>query len=348
MISNIIRNFNRKEEEVNVGPYLEFKSSTPMTITPNYTNTGITLQYSLDTITWTNIAAKVATPSANTIYFRGRATGTKSLFTNTTPSNAWLFTGATNLEVYGDITMLLQDTLGGMVSDVALGNYAFAYMFYNCAALLKASELPATTLGSSCYSYMFSNCTSLTVAPELPATTLATSCYQNMFYGCTSLTTPPELPATTLANYCYSVMFYGCTSLTIAPTLPATTLAPNCYSSMFYGCTSLTTAPTLPATTLASSCYGSMFYNCTSLTTAPTLPATTLATSCYGGMFYRCTKIKLSTTKTGNYQTAYRVPTVGTGMTATNALLNMFTGTGGTFVGSPTINTTYYTENQVI
>jgi hypothetical protein len=37
MISNLIKNFNRKE--VNVGTYLTFKSSTPMTITPNYTNT---------------------------------------------------------------------------------------------------------------------------------------------------------------------------------------------------------------------------------------------------------------------------------------------------------------------
>ena len=50
MISNLIKNYNRKEvkEEVNVGTYLEFKSSTPMTITPNYTNTGVTLQYSLN------------------------------------------------------------------------------------------------------------------------------------------------------------------------------------------------------------------------------------------------------------------------------------------------------------
>ena len=52
MISNLIKNFNRKEviEEVNVGPYLTFKSSTPMTIAPNYDNSGITLQYSLDKV----------------------------------------------------------------------------------------------------------------------------------------------------------------------------------------------------------------------------------------------------------------------------------------------------------
>ena len=273
MISNIIRNFNRKEEDINVGPvgpYLEFRSSTPMTITPNYTNTGITLQYSLDTITWNNISAKGVTPSANIIYFRGSATGTKSLFTANSTSNAWIFTGATNLEAIGNINMLIQDALGGSIED------------------------------------------------------------------------------TTLANRCYNSMFYNCTSLVTAPTLPATTLATSCYNSMFYNCTSLTTTPELPATTLATSCYSGMFYNCTNLTTPPVLPATTLANNCYSYMFRGCIKIKLSTTKTGSYVNEYRVPTVGTGTNVTGALTDMFTGTGGTFKSTPTINTTYYTENQVI
>ena len=271
MISNLIKNFNRKE--VKEGTYLTFKSSTPMTITPNYTNSGITLQYSRDAVNWINTAAKGVTPSSKVIYFRGRATGTKSLYTGNVTTNAWIFTGATNLEVNGEITMLLQDTLGGMVRDIPLGSYAFAHMFYNC----------------------------------------------------TSLTTAPTLPATTLANNCY-----------------------NCYNGMFRGCTSLTTAPALPATTLASACFAHMFYNCTSLTTAPALPATTLANNCYDAMFYSCTKIKISTTKTGSYQTAYRVPTIGTGVTATNALTNMFTDTSGTFTGTPNINTTYYTENTIV
>ena len=246
MISNLIKNFNRKEkkEDISVVPYLEFKSSTPMTITPNYTNTGITLQYSLDKVTWNNISAKAVTPSAKVIYFRGSATGTKSLFTSSDTSNAWIFTGATNLEANGDITMLLQDVLGSKVSDVPLYNY----------------------------------------------------CYSNMFYNCTSLVTAPTLPATTLADYCYSYMFYGCTGLTTAPELPATDLTYGCYDSMFKG----------------------------------------------------CTKIKLSTTKTGDYVNEYRVPTVGTGIDIESALDYMFDLTGGTFVGTPTINTTYYTENQVI
>lgn len=152
----------------------------------------------------------------------------------------------------------------------------------------------------------------------------------------------------TMANDCYANMFLNCKSLTTAPALPATTLANGCYYQMFYGCTSLTTAPELPATTLAEYCYRYMFYGCTSLTTAPELPATTLAVECYQGMFYGCTKIKLSTTQTGEYQTAYRIPKSGTGTTASDALYNMFVSTGGTFTGTPEINTTYYTSNTVV
>lgn len=178
--------------------------------------------------------------------------------------------------------------------------------------------------------------------------TMADNCYRFMFQSCTSLTTAPELPATTLATMCYNRMFIDCTSLTTAPALPATTLAEDCYSNMFYGCTSLNTAPELPATTLAKYCYQYMFKGCTSLTTAPALPATTLTNGCYQEMFYGCSLIKLSTSKTGAYTTAYRIPTSGTGTTATDALSNMFGSTGGTFKGTPSINTTYYTSNTVV
>ena len=65
-------------------------------------------------------------------------------------------------------------------------------------------------------------------------------------------------------------------------------------------------------------------------------------------MFGDCSKIKLSTTLTGIYDTVYRIPTTGTGTTATDTLFEMFTGTGGTFTGTPTINTTYYTENTPV
>ena len=140
-------------------------------------------------------------------------------------------------------------------------------------------------------------------------------------------------------------MFYGCTSFTQAPALPATTLADYCYQYMFRNCTSLTQAPALPATTLADYCYRFMFYGCTRLTQAPALPATTLTIRCYQNMFNGCTGLKLSTTQTGEYTVEYRIPTTGTGTTATDALTNMFKSTGGTFTGTPEINTTYYLSN---
>ena len=170
-----------------------------------------------------------------------------------------------------------------------------------------------------------------------------------MFYGCTSLTQAPTLPATTLENYCYNGMFKGCTSLTQAPALPATTMASYCYNGMFYNCTSLTQAPALPATTLAINCYEYMFYGCTSLTQAPALPATTLGNYCYNGMFKGCTNLKLSSTRTGEYTQEYRISS-GEGVTTLNALLNMFTSTGGTFTGTPAINTTYYlsSDNMIV
>ena len=175
--------------------------------------------------------------------------------------------------------------------------------------------------------------------------TMTSNCYASMFSNCTALTHAPSLPATTLASNCYAAMFQGCTRLTQAPALPATTLADYCYFGMFEYCGSLIQAPALPATTLKEYCYYGMFQYCTNLIQAPALPATTLTTYCYYSMFYECTKIKLSSTKTGEYTVAYRIPFKGTGKTATNALYNMFASTGGTLKGTPEINKTYYLSN---
>ena len=124
----------------------------------------------------------------------------------------------------------------------------------------------------------------------------------------------------------------------------------GCYRYMFNGCTSITRAPELPATTLAHNCYECMFYGCTSLTHAPELPATTLAHGCYHYMFSGCTSLKLSETKTEEYTQEYRIPLFGDGTDANVALGEMFTSTGGTFTGTPEINTTYYlsSDNMIV
>ena len=355
-------------------PYLTFRSPSSFTLavydaTKHWNGT---LEYSTDTSTWstwdgTTTLSSALSGSKNALYLRG--TG-NTVITGSSSNCRWVITGV-DVACVGNIETLLDYATVEAGNHPTMANYCYRYMFYGCTSLTQAPALPATTLTFSCYHYMFQGCTSLTQAPSLPATTLAEYCYSYMFRECTSLTQAPALPAITLAGNCYSYMFRGCTGLTQAPALPATTLADNCYGYMFYGCTSLTQAPALPVTTLATSCYASMFYGCTGLTQAPSLPATTLAEYCYSYMFRECTSLtqapalpaitltkgcyqymfsdcaglKLSSAQTGEYMVAYRIPSSGTGTTATNALTNMFTRTGGTFTGTPEINTTYYLSN---
>lgn len=63
-------------------------------------------------------------------------------------------------------------------------------------------------------------------------------------------------------------------------------------------------------------------------------------------MFYNCTSLKLSKTRTGEYTQEYRIPSSGDGTNATFDLLRMFDLTGGTFIGTPAINTTYYLSSD--
>ena len=353
-------------------PYLTFKSPNSFTLAVNDTTKhwNGTLEYSTDASTWTAWNGKTTLSSAtkgssNVLYLRGIG---NSVITGSI-NYRWLLTGS-DIRCIGNIENLLDYATVEAGNHPTMASYCYFYMFSGCTALTQAPALPATTLTHYCYNNMFSG-TSLTKAPALPATTLTDYCYYKMFLDCTALTQAPALPATTLASHCYAYMFSGTaiiqapalpattlattcydnmfsgTAITQAPALPATTLAEYCYDDMFKGCKSLTQAPALPATTLANNCYASMFSGCTSLTQAPALPATTLADYCYHGMFWNCLKIKLSSTQTGEYTQEYRIPSSGTGTTGTNsyALKDMFRYTGGTFKGTPEINTTYYLSN---
>ena len=319
MIVNYPRMRRRAAWPSDLDTALEFSSANPFSISAPLNWDG-EIEYTNGSgwKTWDGSAiASGEIENNHCIYLRGIG---NSKITGVNSSNAkWSIIG-TNIACNGDIDLLLD------------------------YSAVKSENRPV--MAGNCYSYMFRGCTSLTAAPSLPATTLANSCYSSMFSGCTSLTAAPSLPATTLAINCYSSMFFGCTNLMAAPSLPATTLASDCYRYMFQGCTSLTAVPSLPATTLAINCYLSMFKGCTSLKAVPSLPATTLKINCYFLMFSDCKKIKLSTTASGTYTKSYRIPKNGTGTTTTNALKDMFAFTGGTFKGTPEINTTYYLDKS--
>ena len=118
---------------------------------------------------------------------------------------------------------------------------------------------------------------------------------------------------------------------------------------MFSRCKGLQRPPRFTAQVLAEACFQSIFYQCSGLNTLPSLPASTLEPSCYYTMFSGCTNIKMSQTKTGDYQNEYRIPISGTGVNATNATGYIFQQTGGTYAPNSTvpINTTFYTSNDV-
>ena len=311
-----------------VVPYLTFSSPSSFTLavgdaTKHWDGT---LEYSTDTSTWstwdgTATLSSAISGSDNVLYLRGTGNTVIGYYdeADTEKYIPWKING-TDVRCDGNIETLLD------YATVESGQHP-----------MMAEE--------DCFGGLFMGCTALITPPELPATTLKDYCYVHMFEGCTSLTQAPVLPATTIAEDCYDDMFNGCTSLTQAPALPAIKLASSCYDGMFRGCTNLTQAPALPAKILASYCYNDMFSGCTSLKQAPALPATTLVSSCYCGMFKGCTSLKLSSTQTGEYTQEYRIPSSGIGTTTPDALNDMFTNTGGTFTGTPSINTTYYLSN---
>ena len=121
-----------------------------------------------------------------------------------------------------------------------------------------------------------------------------------------------------------------------------------CFNQLFGSCSSLTSSPSIPITILAKDCFYFMFNFCSNLETLPKLPALTLPISCYNSMFFQCPKIKVSTSKTWEYQTEYRIPTTWTWTHSNQSLYNMFYLTWWTFTWTPSINTTYYTSNTLV
>ncbi len=333
-----------------------------------------TLEYSTDEEHWTvwggwEILNSGLYNGLQRLYLRG----TDNTMLSTSTAQRWGLSGS-KIYCAGNIEKLLDYETVAAGEHPQMAEFCFSFLFLNCDNLVTAPSLRAVELTDYCYHRMFDGCTSLVTAPALPASELADHCYSGMFYGCTSLkNVPKRLPAETLAPHCYHAMFYGCTALKAAPELPATALEEQCYAFMFMNCSALETPPELPATTLAYACYVGMFTGCTALRTAPSLyaketaracyfemfmyctsltsvpalPATVLENSCYAYMFAGCTGLRLSAVETNEYATPYRVPAgADAEYAAENALTNMFAGTGGTFTGTPELETVYYLHDS--
>ncbi len=350
---------------------IQFSSDEPFTLRTRlhvkYWNG--TIEYSYGEERWKvwNGTSTLQSRSVNgreVLYLRGFGNTVISYNLNGT----WMISG-NNVACKGNIENLLDYRTVAAGEHPEMGERCFRELFNRCMALTVAPELPAETLAPYCYYRMFCLCRNLLKAPELPALELKPHCYEGMFLDCSSLRKAPELNALVMEPYCYSQMFAGCTAITsvqaelpsiklaeacyramfggcaitTAPKLPATKLESCCYERMFYRCPNLVAPPALPATDLAVGCYFYMFDSCGNLTSLPALPATYLPKNCYYGMFTLCTKIMLSEEPGGAYATPYAVPfDEEASYVGNSALKYMFKGTGGTFTGTPQVNTTYY------
>ena len=202
------------------------KIVTPLCFTANTANstvqltktgspTAVTLETSTDGINWSTYTFGSTITLANVwdkVYWRNTSETTTG-FSTSAWSDYYQFDMSGSISASWDINTLLCKN-----STDTLSNYCFVNLFYGCASLTTAPELPATILAEGCYANMFNNCTALTTVPELPATMLAASCYTGMFTSCTALTSLPKLPAITLVNSCYREMFSMCYQIKLSTT----------------------------------------------------------------------------------------------------------------------------------
>ena len=302
-------------------PYIDLHSDSAFTLKPYNTskNWDGTLETSTNGSSWTEWTGSELTAGsyAGEYHIMVRGTGNTKI-TGSNENRRWVL-GGSGVKCSGDVTMLLDYQNPGSVTLANSGLYA---LFYGQAALIEAPQL------------------SLASVPQQG--------YAQMFYECTNLPETPILPARTIGNTGCAYMFSGCSALEIAHDVEAETIDSSGCASMFALCTSLQTAPAFKAKTIGSQGIYGAFSACTALTRIPVLRPTVLAATCYKQMFRGCSAVKLSATKTGAYQYEYRIPAEGTGTPATDALLDMFANTGGTFTGTPTINTVYYTDHAPV
>lgn len=179
--------------------------------------------------------------------------------------------------------------------------------------------------------------------------TLAVYAFAFLFSGNSALVSAPEFPLANKISGSSCAGTFMNTSIVKAPDIPFRIVGDSGCQKMFYGCKNLTRAPKMSTVYISHNAFRDMFNGCINLETLPKILAESDETDGFAGMFRDCKKIKLSLEKTGEYVNEFAIPYNKNGeYQHSDALYDMFTGTGGTFAGTPKINTTYYTSNEVI
>lgn len=240
----------------------------------------------------------------------------------TLPSYCYYYTysGCTALNA-GSQIMFLDENLKytGFVSG---STYNCAYMYYGCRFATHPTVPMLSNFTNYCYQYMFANNTALQACGKLISNNSTVN----------------------IGSYSFSYMYYGCTALINANFTDtfgsnqgilgaSSSLGTYALAYMFQGCTSLTYAT-------KEGLLGIITYNIVKLS------PTALSNYCYRRMYYGCSNLKFASNTTiitgGRYSHAYRIPTSGTASGGSNQTYQMWTNTGGSYTGTPTLGTTYY------
>lgn len=91
-------------------------------------------------------------------------------------------------------------------------------------------------------------------------------------------------------------------------------------------------------------CFNFLFANQTALISVPRFAQSRIQG--YTAMFQGCVNIMLSETEDSTYKYEFRIPALGTAQGSNVG--SMFASTGGSWKGTPSVNTTYYTNNPII
>jgi hypothetical protein len=196
-------------------PWLNFtmpKGGT-VTLTKTGTPTEVTLEYSLDNgITWTewvesdNVRTLVL-DEWQTMHVRN--TSETSTGFSTGASDYYNFAFTADIYAGGNTNSLLCK----FPENAILSTNCLRYLFYNCANLISAPNLPSTITARYCYAGMFRDCTNLIQAGIIAATTVTEACFFKMFKGCSKLKKAPYLLFTSSYSACCQRMFEGCSML---------------------------------------------------------------------------------------------------------------------------------------
>lgn len=168
---------------------LKFDSNSSFKITPHFA-AGVNLQYSLDNgVSWLTCTDSYEISVPEAVFFRG--SGNTIITGNLTVPYNWKIisdNGLDGIRCTGNIETLLDWETVAEGNHPEMGNACFFALFYDCAHLVSAPEMPAIKLTDFCYAMMFGNCENLRRISVLPQVeSYAGNCYMGMFSNCSML-----------------------------------------------------------------------------------------------------------------------------------------------------------------